>query len=433
MSQPILIQSASVVRASGAMEINDVLLHDGKILEVAGRIAAPEGARVVNAKGMILLPGLFDTHAHLREPGHEDAESLESGAQAAVRGGITGVVMMPDTNPPIDNGGMVQSVLDVASKVASKIDFFVAGCISKRGRGEELAELADMQMRGAVMVTDEPNAVANPQLMRRALQYTRGLGLLVATHCDTPELTGQGSMNDGKISYRLGLPGMHSCSEEICLVRDLRLAESINTSIHINNISTARGVETIARYKKAGMPVTVGVAPHHLIYSDEDVGDYNTCFKVKPPLRTSNDRLALQQGLREGIIDVIATDHSPFTEFEKEREFANAPFGMTGLDTALPLLHQHLILADLLDWPTLVSRFSRQPRRLIGLPVTSIEAGQRINCVLFDPAGTSPINRQTLGSKSFNTPLLNQTLQGRVEMVLLENRILLDRQLPTLS
>jgi dihydroorotase len=427
MSQPIFIQSAEVVRATGTTEICHVLLREGKVLDVGANLIAPEGARVIDAKGMVLIPGLFDTHAHLREPGREDAENLETGSLAALRGGITGMVMMPDTHPRIDNGGMVQSVLDVASKVPSKLDLFVAGCISKGGKGEELAEIGDMQQRGAVMITDDPNAVGNPQLLRRALQYTRGLGLLVATHCDVPELTGQGSMNDGKTSYRLGLPGMHPCSEEICLVRDIRLAQAMNTRIHINNITTARGVETVARYKKEGMAVTVGVAPHHLIFTEEDIGDYDTNFKVKPPLRTKNDRLALQQGLRDGVIDVIGTDHSPFTEFEKEREFANAPFGMTSLDTALPSLYETLIRPGLLDWPTLVSRFSRAPRRLIGLPVAAIEPGQRINCVLFNPNGTSHFTRDALGSKSFNTPYLDKTIQGQVAFVMLEDRILLDR------
>jgi dihydroorotase len=429
MSQPLLIRSAEVVRASGSTEVCDVLLQDGKIVAVDAQIAPPEGVRVIEAKGMVLLPGLFDTHAHLREPGHEDAETIATGALAALRGGITGLVMMPDTIPPIDNGGMVQSVLDVASKVPAKLDFLVAGCISKRGRGEELAEIADMMERGAVMITDEPNAVGNPQVLRRALQYTRGLGLLVTTNVDIPELTGSGCMNDGKTSYRLGLPGMHSCSEEICLARDIRLAQSVNTRIHIHHISTARSVETIARYKKEGMAVTVGVTPHHLIFSEENVGDYDTNFKVKPPLRTKDDRLALQQGLREGIIDVISTDHSPYTEFEKEQEFATAPFGMTSLDTALPSLYANLIQPGVLDWGTLVSRFSRNPRRLVGLPVASVEPGQRANLVLFNPHATSTFIRADLGSKSLNTPYLNQTIQGQVALVVLNHQLLLDRTL----
>lgn len=426
-SQPLLIQSAQVVRASGTLETCDVLVEDGKIIAVARNLVPAPGTRIIDASEMVMLPGLFDTHAHLREPGHEDSETLESGAQAALRGGITGLVMMPDTHPPIDNGGMVQSVLDVASKVSAKLDFYVAGCISKGGRGEDLAEIGDMQMRGAVMITDDPNSIANPQLMRRALQYARGLGVLVAAHCDTPELTAAGSMNDGRTSYRLGLPGMHACSEEICLVRDIRLAQAMNTRIHIQHLTTARGVETLARYKKEGMAVTAGVTPHHLIFTEADVGEYNTNFKVKPPLRTSSDTRALQQGLRAGVIDVIATDHSPFTEFEKEREFANAPFGMTGLETALPALYQNLIRPGLLDWPTLVERFSRAPRRLINVPVAAIEPGQPANWVLFNPNGVSHFNRDALGSKSFNTPFLDQTLPGQVIMVMLKNQILLDR------
>ncbi len=429
MSQPILIQSVTVVRASGAMEVADVLLQDGRVQDIAPKLTPPDGTRCIAASGMVLLPGLFDTQAHLREPGHEDAESIASGALAALRGGITGLVMMPDTQPPLDNGGMVQSVLDVASKVPQKLDFFVAGCLSKGRKGEELAELGDMQMRGAVMITDAPRAIGNPQLLRRALQYSRDLKLQIATSCEIPELSAQGSMNDGRTSYRLGLPGIHSCSEEICLARDIRLAQSVNTHIHINQITTARSVETIARYKKEGMAVSVGVTPHHLMFTEEDVADYDTNFKVKPPLRTAADCLALQQALRGGVIDVIATDHAPYTEFEKEREFANAPFGMIGLDTALVALHDRLILSGQLDWPTLVACFSRQPRRLIGQPVAAIEPGQTINCVLFDPLGTTTFDRATLGSKSKNTPFLNQTLRGQVAFVMLREQILLDRTL----
>ena len=427
MSQPILIQSATVVRASGALEVTDVLLQDGKVQDVAAKLEAPAGARRIAASGMVLMPGMFDTQVHLREPGHEDAESIETGALAALRGGITGLVMMPDTQPAMDNGGMVQSVLDVASKVRHKLDFFVAGCISKGRKGEELAAIGEMQDRGAVMITDSPSAVGNPQLLRRALQYTRDLKLMVATSCEIPELSGQGCMNDGRISYRLGLPGLHSCSEEICLARDIRLAQSVNTHIHINQISTARSVETVARYKKEGMAVTVGVAAHHLIFTEDDVGDYDTNFKVKPPLRSEDDRLALQQAVRAGVIDVIVTDHAPFTEFEKEREFANAPFGMIGLDTALVALHDRLVVPGHLDWSTLVACFSRQPRRLIGQSVAAVEPGQTINCVLFDPLSTTTFNRETLGSRSLNSPFLNQTLRGNVAFVMLRDQILLDR------
>lgn len=430
MSKSILIKSAQVVRADGTLGTWNVLLQDGTVAAVGKEPGAPKDARILDAAGMVLLPGMFDVHAHLREPGREDAETLETGSLAAVRGGITGMVIMPDTQPPIDNGGMVQSVLDLASKVSFRLDYLVAGCISKGGKGEELAELGDMQRRGAVMFTDAPNAVGNPQLLRRALQYARGLGLLVASHCDVPELTAQGSMNDGKISYRLGLPGMHPCSEEICLARDIRLAQAMRTRIHINSITTARSVETVARYKREGMMVTVGVTPHHLIFDESAIGEYDTNFKVKPPLRTPDDRTALQQGLRAGVIDVICTDHAPFTEFEKEREFANAPFGMTGLETALPAIHEWLIKPGHLDWPTLVSRFSTSPRRLVGQPIAAIEPGQRINCVLFNPAGASHFGREQLGSKSFNTPFLDKSLQGQVAFVMLGERILLDRLIP---
>jgi dihydroorotase len=420
----LLIQSAQVVRDSRPPEPADVLICDGRIAEIGAEISPPQGARLIPAAGKVLLPGLFDSHAHIREPGREDAETLASAAQAAVRGGITGFVCMPDASPPIDNGGMVQSVLDLSSRTVLSGHICVAGCITKGGRGEELAEIGDMHDRGAVMITDDPDAVGNPLLMRRALQYARDLGLPVGTHCEIQELSGAGSINDGRMSYRLGLPGIPACSEEICLARDIRLAQSVNTSLHVNLVSTRRGVETIARYKKEGMPVTAGVTPHHLIFCDSDVGDYDTNFKVKPPLRTTADREALIDGLRDGTLDIIVTDHDPHTEFEKEREFSGAPFGITGLETALLAIHHHLILPGKLDWQILVERFSKAPRRLARRPVAAIEPGQPANLVLFDPQGTTQVRADSLASRSLNTPFLGRDLQGKICLVVLGTNIL---------
>lgn len=426
MSQPILIHSATVIRNSTPPEIADVLITEGKITEIARQIMPPEGTRKFDGTDKVLMPGMFDTQVHVREPGREDAETFQSAAAAALRSGITGFICLPDTHPVIDNGGMVQSVLDLASRTVLHREIFVAGSITKGLRGEELAEIGGMHERGVALITDDPAAVRNPLLMRRALQYARDLGLLVAAHCDIPELSGNGCMNDGRISYRLGLPGMPSCSEEICLVRDVRLAQSVHTNIHINQVTTRRGVETVARYKKEGMRVTAGVTPQHLIFCDEDVGDYDTNFKVQPPLRTHDDRMALIQGLRDGTLDLIATDHDPRTEFEKEGGFAAAPFGMIGLDTALAALNHYLIAKGELDWPTLVERFSKAPRRLVNQSVSVLEPGQRANCLLFNPAALTSVTRESLRSKSLNTPFLNQKLQGHVDLVILDGKILLD-------
>ncbi len=386
---------------------------------------APAGVRIIIAQGMVLLPGLFDFHAHLREPGREDAESIASGTAAAVQGGFTGLLAMPDTNPPVDNGGMVQSVLDIAAKT-SPIPVSVAGCITRRRAGEELAEIGEMHLRGAVMLTDDGDTVINPLLLRSALQYSRDLGILVGAHCDVRELSGSGAMHDGRVSYRLGLPGIHPCAEEIGIARDIRLAHSCRTRIHIKHVTTVRGVETIRRTKREGTRVTAEVTPHHLIFCDTDVGDYDTNFKVKPPLRTDEDRCALLEGVLDGTIDVIATDHCPHTEFEKNRDFASAPFGVTGLETALPALHHYFIRPGLLTWDMLIERMAVTPRRLIGQRPPSVADGAEINAVLFNPAAATKVKRSFVKSRSLNTPFLGRELQGRVEMVMLGDRMLHD-------
>jgi len=425
--EPILLQQVTVISPGGpAQGPQDVLLEAGRVRFVNRKAPVPEGCRIKMAAGKVLLPGLFDLHAHLREPGREDAETIASGAAAAVNGGFTGLLMMPDTSPALDNGGMVQSVLDIARHVP--IPMQVAGCISRRRAGEELAEIGDMRERGAVMITDDGESVANPLLLRRALQYSRDLGLLVAVHCDVKELSGSGAMHDGRVSYRLGLPGIHPCAEEIGIARDIRLAQSCRSRIHIKHVTTARGVETIRRYKSEGVPVSAEVTPHHLIFTDEDVGDYDTNFKVKPPLRTPADREALLEGVNDGTLDVIATDHSPFTEFEKHRDFASAPFGITGLETALPALYHHFIRSGQLTWEILVERFSAAPRRLLGMATPDLRDGAGVNCVLFDPAGLTTVDEHFVKSRSRNTPFWGRTLNGRVELVVLGDRLLLDRK-----
>ena len=303
----------------------------------------------------------------------------------------------------------------------------VAGCISRRRAGEELAEIGDMRERGAVMITDAGEPVSNPLLLRRALQYSRDLNLLVAVHCDVKELSGSGAMHDGRVAYRLGLPGLHPCAEEIGIARDIRLAQSCRSRIHIMQVTTARGVETIRRYKREGVQVSAAVTPHHLIFTDEDVGDYDTNFKVKPPLRTAPDRDALLEGLTDGTLDVIATDHAPFTEFEKHRDFASAPFGVTGLETALPALHHHFIRTGRLTWDVLVERLSTAPRRLLGLKAPKIRDDDAANCVLFDPAAITRVDNTFMQSRSRNSPFLGQELTGSVQLVVLGDNVLLER------
>lgn len=423
MEERVLIRNVMVVSPGAETTVRDVLMANGR-WSFPG--TPPEGAKIMDGTGRILFPGLYDLHAHLREPGREDSETIATGCEAALAGGFTGLTAMPDTSPPVDNGGMVHSLREIAQRTA-RFPVEVAGCITKGRLGQELAEIGEMQSRGAVMITDDPDPVVNPQVLRRALQYARGLDVLVATTCDVRELSGAGAMHDGTVSYRMGLPGLHPCAEEIGIARDIRLAQSCSSRIHIRGISTARSVETIRRYKSEGVAVTAEVFPHHLLFTDESVGDYNTAYKVKPPLRPESDRQALLQAVREGVIDVLATDHTPHTWFEKTRDFGSAPFGMTGLATALPALHHYLIAPGLLSWEVLVQRFSAAPRRLLGLDTPVIAEGSAVNAVLFDPAAPVTFTPEFLRSPSRNTPFLDQTLTGKVVWAALGGKVLVDQ------
>ncbi|MFT4547739.1 MAG: dihydroorotase [Verrucomicrobiales bacterium] len=396
----------------------DVLVADGKISQVASGIDAPQGAEVIDCRGKILLPGLFDMHVHLREPGRNDKESIHTGTEAAIKGGITAVVAMPNTSPAIDSGGLVRSVLDIASKTA-RIPVHVAGAITKGREGKEMAGIAGMVGAGVRMITDDGSPVENPQMLRRAMEYAREFNLLVASHCETKALSGEGAMNEGSVSYRFGIPGIPAMSEEICIARDIAIARHTRCRLHILHVTTARGLETVRRAKNDGVNVTCEVTPHHLIFDENDIVDYDANFKVNPPLRTTEDRAALLAGLSEGVIDVIATDHAPHTAFEKhQQDFGNAPFGITGLETALPSLFHHFIAPGKLDWGLLVEKYSAKPRELMGLDPVEIVEGNLAELVIFDPAGQGEFTKQSMRSKASNTPFLDKTLGGTVQMVI---------------
>jgi dihydroorotase len=406
----------------------DILVGaDGRIEKIAPEVKPPSGADTVDCTGKIVLPGLFDMHVHLREPGREDEETIATGARAAVRGGFTGIVAMPNTDPPIDTGGLVRFVRTLARE-QSPIPVWTSGCITKGRAGKQLADIADMHRQGAVMITDDGDPVADPYLFRRALEYARHFDLLVACHCEVPELSHGGAMNEGARSYRLGIPGIPACSEEISIARDLELARLAGARIHIQHVTTARGLDIIRRAKADGVRVTCEVSPHHLLLNEDDMTDYDTYFKMNPPLRTPADNTALLAGLLDGSIDALATDHAPHTEFEKNLDFASAPFGITGLETALPSLYERLVLPGKLPWDILVRAFSQTPRRILGIEEAEFAEGQLANFTIFNPDGSTQVSVETMASKSRNTPFLGQTLTGAVEEVVLGPGLLLAAQ-----
>ncbi len=418
-------QQAGVVHAGQARpEILDVFVEDGEIRALAPSLTPPPDAEIVDARGLVLLPALCDVHVHLREPGREDCETIASGTEAAIAGGFTRILAMPNTDPPIDTGGMVAFVQSMA-RAQARIPVSVAGCLTQGRQGGKLAEIADMAAKGAVMVTDANHALQDAYVLRRALEYCRHFDVVVGIYPDTPALSASGVMHEGRESFRLGLPGIPAMAEEIGVERDLRVAAATGGRIHIQNVSTAGAVASIRRFKDQGVQVTAEVTPHHLLLDHSQLKGYNTNFKMMPPLRSESDRAALLQGLRDGTIDMIATGHAPHTDYEKNLDFIRAPFGILGLETALVALHHHLILTGAFDWGLLVERFSHAPRRLLKASPHPIAVGKPFEAVLFDPQGTTSITRDSLRSKSFNTPWLGETFRGAVRNVYLGTRALL--------
>ncbi len=414
------------VRLATTGETTDVLVRAGCYEAIGNSLPAAPGAREIDAAGLLLVPGLFDMNVHLREPGREDKEDMASGSAAAINGGITGLLAMPNTDPPVDTGGMVQSVVDLAA-AKSRIPIYPAGCLTKGRAGAELAAIGDMASMGARLLTDDPRPIENPQVLRRAMEYARDFGLRVASHATTPALWQGGAMNEGATSYALGLPGIPAIAEEIAIARDIALARLTGCAFHIQHVSTARGIAIIRQAKEEGVDVTCEVTPHHLIFDETAVGDYDTRFKMDPPLRLPIDRATLLSALRDGTADVITSDHAPHSAFEKKTDFTSAPFGVSALDTAVIALHHHFVVPGDLSWAMLVERYSFGPRRLLGLPEPVIGRGARVDAFLFDPAATTTVEPAFLRSQGQNNPVLGQSLTGSVRMVLLGDDVLLER------
>ena len=405
----------------------DVLISDGKIQQIGNGLTAPQGARVLNAKGKILMPGMFDAHVHFREPGFEAKESIATGTEAAINGGITGVVMMPNTSPAIDSATVVANVLEIAKRTA-RIPVYTSGCVTLGRHGNELAGIDGMRALGVKMLTDDGDTTADPAVLLRAMQYATEFGMFFASHCEVPELAGPRALNDGAMSYRLGIKGSPACAEEIIIDRDIRLAHAAGAHIHIQHVSSKLGMETIRWWKQRGdVKVTAEVSPHHLLFCDEDIGDFDTNYKMNPPLRTRVDNEGLLQGLIDGVFDLIATDHAPHTPFEKSQDFISAPNGITGMDTALVSLYHFFVATGKFGWDLIVKRYSAAPRRIMGLPAVSIEVGQVADFILFDTETETTFTKEFMKSKSQNTPFINQTLKGSITLVVLGNEILLER------
>jgi len=420
----LFLQGGEVATEDAAPTRADVWIVDG-IIKAVGVMDAPEGARVVDCAGKIVMPAMFDAHVHFREPGQEHKETILDGTEAAINGGITGVVMMPNTAPAIDSATVVNRVLEIGRKC--RIPVLTSGCITVDRKGKEMAPIAGMKKAGVLMLTDDGDAVPNAALLKRSMEYALEFEMFFASHCEDPQLAGPRALNEGPASYRLGIQGTPALAEEICMDRDIRIAHATGMHLHIQHVSSAIGMETIRWWKSRGAKITAEVAPHHLMFRDEDIGDYDTHYKMNPPLRTAEDNAALLQGLKEGVFDLIATDHAPHTEFEKSQAFVDAPNGLSGLDTALVSLHDRFICNGDFGWDLIVKRYSAEPRRMMRLGVAEVAEGKPVDLIVFDPKKETTFTKEFMKSKSSNTPFLNKTLKGSIEMVVLGDKILLER------
>ncbi|MET7471283.1 dihydroorotase [Micromonospora sp. NPDC005686] len=403
-----LITNVSVVGG----EPTDLLIRDGVVAET-GRGLAADDATVIDATGLVALPGLVDLHTHLREPGREDAETVESGSRAAALGGYTAVCAMANTSPVADTAGVVEQVWRLGRE-AGLVDVQPIGAVTVGLAGERLAELGAMadSAAGVRIFSDDGHCVSDPRLMRRALEYVKAFDGVIAQHAEEPRLTEGAQMHEGEVSTRLGLTGWPAVAEEAIIARDVLLAEHVGSRLHVCHVSTAGSVEVLRQAKARGVRVTAEVTPHHLLLTDAKAESYDPVFKVNPPLRTAADIAALREALAEGVIDVIATDHAPHAVEDKECEWAYARPGMLGLETALS------IALDVFGprWDLIAERMSRTPARIAGLAGHGLDPapGVPANMTLVDPAARRVIEPAELASRSRNTPYARMTLPGRI-------------------
>jgi dihydroorotase len=427
MSRPILLKGGRVIDPSrGSDGTADVLLQGGRIEAVGLNILPPDGAQVVECAGKVVAPGLIDVHVHLREPGQEDLETVATGAMAAVAGGFTGICAMPNTDPVCDNQGVVGFVIAQAQR-AAKARVYPIGAVSVGQKGQQLAEFGELVGAGAVAVSDDGKPVASSHLMRMALEYAKTFGIPVADHCEDPTLAAGGSMHEGIISTRLGLKGIPAAAEEIMVARDILLAELTGGHVHLCHMSTRGSVALIRRAKDAGLRVTAEACPHHFALTHESCLGYNTNAKMNPPLREDLDREAIRQGLKDGTIDVIATDHAPHHYDAKEREFDDAPNGIIGLETAFGLAMAELVNTGLLSLPDLLLRMSTTPARTFNLPGGTLATGAPADVVVLDPAIQWVVQPEAFFSKSRNTPFAGRALTGRAELTIVRGQVAFQR------
>ena len=420
MSGSLLLAGGRVIDpSSGLDEVRDVLVRDGRVEAVERGVAGPEGIPRIEAGGLVVAPGLIDVHVHLREPGAEHKETIRTGAQSAAAGGFTTIWAMPNTDPPLDDPAAVGFVREEARRWARKGEggarVSPVAAASLGLAGEQMTEIGGLVEAGAVAVTDDGHPIHHPALMRRLLEYTQSFGIPVLQHAEDMALSAGGVMNEGAVATALGLRGIPNASEATVVARDIYLAELTGGHVHVQHVSTREAVELIRLARERGVRVSGEASPHHMALTEEAVRGYRTEAKMNPPLRSAADRLAVRQGLIDGVLECVATDHAPHHYEEKEREFDDAPFGIVGLETALAVCIGELVKPGDLTLFDLVERMSTAPARLMGIEGGTLRPGSRADLVLFDSEEEWTVDPASFRSKSRNTPFSGWEVTGRVK------------------
>jgi dihydroorotase len=433
--------------ASQLDQVTDLLIQDGKIMSLGGK--APAESRIIDAKGLVVCPGLIDLHVHLREPGQSAKETIASGTAAAAKGGFTSVVCMPNTSPAVDNPGTVALIREKAER-EGKVNVFVTGAITKAIAGEELASIGSLKQAGVVAITDDGHCVQNNELMRRALEYARMFDLPVMDHCQDYALVTDGVMHEGYWSTLLGLRGWPSAGEDAIVARNVMLAELTGAHVHCQHLSSAGSVRLLREAKQRGVRITGEACPHHFVLTDAAIGGserfwaedgkavfgaeklngkkpswpvYDTHFKMNPPLRSAQDREAVLEGLVDGTIEVLCSDHAPHTDYEKEVEFDYAPFGITGLENELALSLMHLYQTKLLSLPAVIEKYTTAPARLLRLNKGTLKVGADADVTLIDPDREWVFERKDTASKSVNNPFYGWPLKGKAVTTIVAGKV----------
>ena len=423
----LLIKNGLVIDPSRQyQEKADVLIEGDKIAGVFPSIEI-DNTEVLDATGLVVAPGFIDLHTHLREPGREDKETIETGSKAAVQGGFTSICCMPNTQPINDNATVTHYILSRAKSIGL-VNIFPIGAITRESKGEQLAEIGEMYKAGIVAISDDGRPVSNSLVMRRAMEYAKSFGLPVVDHCENKDLAAGGVINEGYYSTLLGLKGMSHLAEEMDVQRDLMLAEATGAHIHIAHLSTAGSLELVRQAKQKGVKVTCEVTPHHFTLTDSAVIDFDTNTKMNPPLRTDHDVRALIEGIADGTVDAIATDHAPHHADEKALEYDRAPFGIVGLETAVSLSLDRLYHKEKISLMRIVELLSTAPARIFNINRGSLFVGAQADVTIFDPELKTSVNPALFCSKSRNTPFANWQLQGGVINTIVNGRVVYQYQ-----